>query len=217
MASAAPERVDTMTTTRPFTPDSVIDLIGRTPLLRLRAFGHDTPGVELYAKAEFQNPGGSVKDRAAASILRDGRAQRPAAQGRHDSRRHLRQHRHRLRDDRRGVRLSHQAVHARQRHARADAHAEGLRRRAGADRSDGRHRRRHPRGAAAVRRRSAALLLRGSVQQRRQLARALRRHRSRDHRADRRAASRTSSPGSARAARSWASAAGCASSAATSA
>ena len=29
------------------------------------------PGVELYAKAEFQNPGGSVKDRAAASILRD--------------------------------------------------------------------------------------------------------------------------------------------------
>jgi S-sulfo-L-cysteine synthase (O-acetyl-L-serine-dependent) len=71
MASAAPDRVDTMTTTRPFTPDSVIDLIGRTPLIRLRAFGQDTPGVELYAKAEFQNPGGSVKDRAAASILRE--------------------------------------------------------------------------------------------------------------------------------------------------
>ena len=70
MASAAPDRVDTMTTTRPFTPDSVIDLIGRTALLRLRAFGQDTPGVELYAKAEFQNPGGSVKDRAAKSILR---------------------------------------------------------------------------------------------------------------------------------------------------
>jgi cysteine synthase B len=33
----------------------------------------DTPGVELYAKAEFQNPGGSVKDRAAASILREAR------------------------------------------------------------------------------------------------------------------------------------------------
>jgi cysteine synthase B len=59
-----------MTMTRPVAPDSVIDLIGRTPLLRLRAFGADTPGVELYAKAEFQNPGGSVKDRAAASILR---------------------------------------------------------------------------------------------------------------------------------------------------
>ena len=58
--------------TRPFAPASMIDLIGGTPLIRLRAFGADTPGVELYAKAEFQNPGGSVKDRAAASILRDG-------------------------------------------------------------------------------------------------------------------------------------------------
>jgi len=58
-----------MTTTRPLAPDSVIDLIGRTPLIRLRGFGLDTPGVELYAKAEFQNPGGSVKDRAAAAIV----------------------------------------------------------------------------------------------------------------------------------------------------
>ena len=57
-------------TTTPVAPDSVLDLIGRTPLLRLRAFGAETPDVELYAKAEFQNPGGSVKDRAAASILR---------------------------------------------------------------------------------------------------------------------------------------------------
>jgi cysteine synthase B len=71
MASAAPDRVSGMTTTRPFAPASMIDLIGGTPLLRLRAFGRETPGVELYAKAEFQNPGGSVKDRAAASILRE--------------------------------------------------------------------------------------------------------------------------------------------------
>jgi cysteine synthase B len=61
-----------MPMTRPAAPDSVVDLIGRTPLLRLRAFTTDLPEVELYAKAEFQNPGGSVKDRAAASILRDG-------------------------------------------------------------------------------------------------------------------------------------------------
>jgi cysteine synthase B len=60
-----------MTTTRPFAPASMIDLIGGTPLVRLRTFGVDTPGVELYAKAEFQNPGGSVKDRAAVSILRE--------------------------------------------------------------------------------------------------------------------------------------------------
>ena len=60
-----------MTMTRPLAPESVLDLIGRTPLLRLRAFAADTPGIELYAKAEFQNPGGSVKDRAAAAILRE--------------------------------------------------------------------------------------------------------------------------------------------------
>src|SRR5262245_2190881 len=71
MASAAPDRVSGMTTTRLFTPASMIDLIGGTPLVRLRTFGADLPGIELYAKAEFQNPGGSVKDRAAASILRE--------------------------------------------------------------------------------------------------------------------------------------------------
>jgi S-sulfo-L-cysteine synthase (O-acetyl-L-serine-dependent) len=78
MASAAPEGVtiptraaSRMSSTRPATRDSVIDLIGQTALLRLRAFGAETPKVELYAKAEFQNPGGSVKDRAAASILRE--------------------------------------------------------------------------------------------------------------------------------------------------
>jgi cysteine synthase B len=71
MASAAPDRVSGMTTTRLFAPASVIDLIGGTPLVRLRTLGADLPGIELHAKAEFQNPGGSVKDRAAASILRE--------------------------------------------------------------------------------------------------------------------------------------------------
>jgi len=52
-------------------PVSLLDTIGRTPLLRLARLGSDLSGVEIYAKAEFQNPGGSVKDRAAASILRD--------------------------------------------------------------------------------------------------------------------------------------------------
>ena len=53
---------------------SVLDLIGRTPLVRLHPFERDTPGVELYAKAEWQNPGGSVKDRAAARMIADGEA-----------------------------------------------------------------------------------------------------------------------------------------------
>src|SRR4051812_31925759 len=51
---------------------SILDLIGRTPLLRLRRFEADVPGVRLYAKAEWKNPGGSVKDRAAARMILDG-------------------------------------------------------------------------------------------------------------------------------------------------
>src|SRR6185436_16263444 len=48
---------------------SLVDLIGNTPLVRLRRFERAHPSVELYAKAEWQNPGGSVKDRAAARII----------------------------------------------------------------------------------------------------------------------------------------------------
>src|SRR5437667_10516511 len=53
---------------------SVFDMIGRTPLVRLHQFERETPGVELYAKAEWQNPGGSVKDRAAARMILEGEA-----------------------------------------------------------------------------------------------------------------------------------------------
>jgi cysteine synthase B len=57
-----------------FVSSSVLDLIGQTPLVRLQRFERDVPGVELYAKAEWQNPGGSVKDRAAARMILDGEA-----------------------------------------------------------------------------------------------------------------------------------------------
>ena len=53
---------------------TVLDMIGRTPLVRLQHFERETPGVELYAKAEWQNPGGSVKDRAAARMILEGEA-----------------------------------------------------------------------------------------------------------------------------------------------
>src|SRR5919109_117624 len=53
---------------------SVLDMIGRTPLVRLHQFERATPGVELYGKAEWQNPGGSVKDRAAARMILEGEA-----------------------------------------------------------------------------------------------------------------------------------------------
>src|SRR5262247_3358548 len=51
---------------------SILDLIGRTPLIRLRQIEKSCPGVEIYAKAEWQNPGGSVKDRAAARMIAEG-------------------------------------------------------------------------------------------------------------------------------------------------
>lgn len=61
---------------------SVVDLIGRTPLVRLHRFERETPGVELYAKAEWQNPGGSVKDRAAARMILEGEASGALTRGR---------------------------------------------------------------------------------------------------------------------------------------
>ena len=52
----------------------LLETIGNTPLLRLERLGQELPGVELLAKAEWFNPGGSVKDRAAANIVRTGRS-----------------------------------------------------------------------------------------------------------------------------------------------
>ena len=51
---------------------SIVDLVGDTPLIRLRKIERDIPGVELYAKAEWKNPGGSVKDRPALRMIQEG-------------------------------------------------------------------------------------------------------------------------------------------------
>ena len=56
----------------PRTAASIIDLIGNTPLIRLAGFEAGLRNVELYAKAEWKNPGGSVKDRPAARMIADG-------------------------------------------------------------------------------------------------------------------------------------------------
>src|SRR6476620_7938863 len=56
------------------TAASVVDLIGNTPLVRLINFEAGLHNVELYAKAEWRNPGGSVKDRPAARMIADGEA-----------------------------------------------------------------------------------------------------------------------------------------------
>ena len=45
--------------------ENVIDLIGNTPLVNLRQM----TGLPIYAKAEFLNPGGSIKDRVAKNMI----------------------------------------------------------------------------------------------------------------------------------------------------
>jgi len=51
---------------------SLLGQIGNTPLIRLAKVDDDLAGVEIYAKAEFFNPGGSVKDRAGLNMILEG-------------------------------------------------------------------------------------------------------------------------------------------------
>ena len=68
--------------------------IGNTPLIRLRRASEET-GCEIWGKAEFMNPGQSVKDRAALWIIRDAVARGALAPGRHHHRGHGGQYRDR--------------------------------------------------------------------------------------------------------------------------
>ncbi|MCP5116883.1 MAG: cysteine synthase family protein [bacterium] len=65
MAVAAPILLD-----RPET--SILSRIGNTPLIRLDKVTHDLDGIEIYAKGEYCNPAGSVKDRPALNMILDG-------------------------------------------------------------------------------------------------------------------------------------------------
>ena len=51
---------------------NILDAVGNTPLLELPRIAAERPGLVLLAKAEYMNPGGSVKDRPARAMLRDG-------------------------------------------------------------------------------------------------------------------------------------------------
>lgn len=53
---------------------SISEAVGNTPLVRLETLEAETPGVEIHAKLEFLNPGGSVKDRPALQMLLDAEA-----------------------------------------------------------------------------------------------------------------------------------------------
>src|ERR671936_71320 len=50
----------------------ITKLVGHTPLLRVKLFEREFPKLEVYAKAEWFNPGGSVKDRAALAMIAAG-------------------------------------------------------------------------------------------------------------------------------------------------
>jgi len=51
--------------------ESIIEAVGNTPMVRLRALEKDTPGTKIYLKLEYANPGGSVKDRPALQMMLD--------------------------------------------------------------------------------------------------------------------------------------------------
>src|ERR1700760_4653312 len=59
----------TSTETRQILGTTLADRIGNTPLVRLDRLTAELPGVSLLGKAEWMNPGGSVKDRAASGIV----------------------------------------------------------------------------------------------------------------------------------------------------
>src|ERR1035438_4015709 len=52
--------------------EPLLATVGNTPLLRLEKIAREFPGIEILGKAEYFNPGGSVKDRAALNMVLDG-------------------------------------------------------------------------------------------------------------------------------------------------
>ena len=62
----------TSATASPARATGLLDQIGHTPLIRLDKIDQFLPGIQIYGKAEFFNPGGSVKDRPALNMIREG-------------------------------------------------------------------------------------------------------------------------------------------------
>ena len=62
---------------------ALLERIGNTPLIRLERVAAHLPGIQILAKAEWTNPGGSVKDRAASAIVADARRRGLLKPGKH--------------------------------------------------------------------------------------------------------------------------------------
>ena len=139
--------------------EPLLATIGNTPLLRLEKIQSEFPGIEIYAKAEFFNPGGSVKDRAALNMILDGERSGKLTQNRTilDATSGNTGIAYAMIGADRG--LQGEAVPAGERLARAQADPEGLRRGDGFHRSRRRLRRRDPHVPRDLRGRSGPLLL----------------------------------------------------------
>ena len=68
---------------------TLLERIGNTPLVRLERLTAYLPGIQILGKAEWANPGGSVKDRAASAIVADAQQRGLLAPGKHLPQRHL--------------------------------------------------------------------------------------------------------------------------------
>jgi cysteine synthase B len=68
---------------------TILDRIGYTPLVRLERVAAHLPGIQILGKAEWVNPGGSVKDRAASAIVLDAQSRGLLTPGKHLPQKHL--------------------------------------------------------------------------------------------------------------------------------
>ena len=80
-SGSAPVRASAVAKPAPGRGEAVLSQIGNTPLLALDALTGGLPDVNLLGKAEWYNPGGSIKDRAAASIVAEARRSGKLASG----------------------------------------------------------------------------------------------------------------------------------------
>ena len=124
-----------------------LERVGKTRMFRLARIARDVPGIELLGKAEWINPGGSVKDRAASNIVREGRRVTESSLREGGLRCHQRQYRHCFRNDRRSGGFSGDPLHAGKCLHRAQTDSRRVRREHCLYRSGRRLRWRHPQGS----------------------------------------------------------------------
>jgi cysteine synthase B len=86
MTTSAPNQLETpgrLGVDAPLLGTALLDRIGHTPLIRMPRLSASVPGVQILGKAEWMNPGGSVKDRAASAIVAAAETAGLLGQGKH--------------------------------------------------------------------------------------------------------------------------------------